>query len=98
MPLIILIVLAFLAMLILNVYFRVKVLKYYRVLVQNRIEFDVKDLLDTKKLREEVVPRYPAFEEEIIKFSTNIRNSVLLAIGMILLISLCWSILYLFGD
>lgn len=95
MPILIIVALAFLAMLVLNVYFRVKVLGYYKALVKNEVEFDIKDLLDTKKLKNEVVPRYPHMENEIIKFSTNIRNSILLAFGMIVLIALCWSILYL---
>lgn len=95
MPLLIIVALAFLAMLILNIYFRVKVLGYYKDLVKNEVQFDIKDLLDIKKLKNEVVPKYPHMENEIIKFSTNIRNSILLAFGMIVLIALCWSILYL---
>lgn len=97
MPFIVIIVLAFVAMLILNIYFRVKVLKHYKALVQNRVEFEVKDILDIRKLKEEVVPRYPHMENDIVSFAQNIRNSILLAVGMIILIALCWSILYISG-
>ncbi len=78
----------FLALLFLNVYFRVKVLKHYKYLVQNRVEFSAKHILDKKKMETEVLPKYPQHAAEINAFAGNIRNSVMIAAGILLLISL----------
>ena len=49
----------FAAMVFLNVYFRVKVLKSYKVLVQNRVEFGAAHLFNRKKMETEIYPKYP---------------------------------------
>jgi hypothetical protein len=89
-----LVITAFVMMLFFNIYFRVKVFKYYKILVENRVQIDVKDLLNINKIKEEVIPRYPKFEKEILAFIYNIRNSIFIAMGLIVVITLCWSILH----
>ena len=84
---------AFLLMLFFNIYFRVKVFKYYKILVENRIQIEVKDMLNIDKIKSEVIPKYPKFEKEILAFINNIRNSVYIAFALIVLITICWSIL-----
>lgn len=83
----------FVAMLFLNVYFRVKVMKAYKVLVQHRIEFDTKHLLNPKKMREEVLPKYPKFKTEIETFSNHIIYSIKMATVLIVLITLFGAVL-----
>ncbi len=78
----------FLALLFLNIYFRVKVMKHYKYLVQNRIEFNAKHILDKNKMETEVLPKYPQHAHEINAFAGNIRNSVKIAAGILVLISL----------
>ena len=58
----------FVAMLFVNVYFRAKVLKSYKILVQNRVEFDTKHILNPQKMKDEVLPKYPKFRTEIETF------------------------------
>ncbi|HOY13422.1 MAG TPA: hypothetical protein PLY70_09790 [Saprospiraceae bacterium] len=94
---IVVVILAFLGLLFINIYFRVKVFKYYKVLVDNRVDIEVKDLLDIEKIKNVVVPKYPHLETEILAFVTNIRRSVILAFVLLILIALCWSILYRFS-
>ncbi len=84
---------AFIMMLFFNIYFRVKVFKYYKILVQNRVQIEVKDMLNIAKIKEEVVPKYPKLEREILAFVNNIRNSIYIAMGLIVVIALCWMIL-----
>ena len=43
----------FIAMLFLNIYFRVKVFKVYKVLVQNRVEFSAKHVFSKEKMEAE---------------------------------------------
>jgi hypothetical protein len=78
----------FLALLFLNIYFRVKVMKHYKYLVQNRIEFNAKHILDKNKMQTEVLSKHPEHATEIDAFATNIRNSVMIAAGILILISI----------
>jgi hypothetical protein len=88
------VIIAFVMMLFLNIYFRVKVFKHYKILVQNRVDFSVKDLIDIDKIKKEVVPKYPHVEHDIVAFVTHIRNSILIAFFLLLLITACWFILH----
>lgn len=91
--LIFLIIGLFVGMLFLNIYFRVKVLKAYKVLVQNRIEFKAIHVLNSKKMVDEVIPHYPQFEREILTFSSHIRYSIRMATVLIVLITLFGAVL-----
>jgi hypothetical protein len=83
----------FLVLLFLNIYFRVKVLKHYKYLVQNKVEFPAKYILDKDKMAKEVLPKYPEHAFHINAFSANIRKSVTLAAGLLLLIGLLGAII-----
>ena len=73
-------------MLFLNIYFRVKVFKVYKYLVQNRIEFGVGHFLSDQRMKDEVISRYPQHEEQIRLFVRLIRRSVTMASILIVLI------------
>jgi hypothetical protein len=83
----------FAALLFLNIYFRIKVLKHYKYLVQHRVEFPAMYILDKKKMDELVIPNYPEHSFHINAFANNIRNSVILASGLILLIALLGAVI-----
>jgi hypothetical protein len=83
----------FVALLFLNIYFRVKVLKHYKYLVQNKVEFTAKHILDKEKMEKEVLPRYPEHAFHINAFASNIRKSVTLAAGLLLLIGLLGAVI-----
>lgn len=83
----------FVAMLFLNVYFRVKVLKVYKVLVQNTVEFGAKHLFNTRLMEEEVVPKYPKQAEEIRTFVRHMKYSINMASVLIGLITVFGAIL-----
>lgn len=72
------------AFLCLHFYLRITVFKAYRVLSENQVVFDSKHLFSKKRMREEIVPKYPRFEKEINKFQKNFHFSLLL--GTILLV------------
>ncbi len=91
--LIFLIIGLFVGMLFLNIYFRVKVLKAYKVLVQNRIEFKAIHVFNSRKMEDEVLPHYPQFEREILTFSSHIRYSIRMATVLIALITLFGAVL-----
>ncbi len=83
----------FIALFFLNVYFRVKVLKVYKILVQNRIQFDSSHILNKSKLEAEILPKYPAFRNEILTFTGHIRKSLSIAVVLVLLITIAGFIL-----
>lgn len=83
----------FAAMLFLNVYFRVKVFKVYKVLVQNKVEFGAAHLFNKKKMEEEIFPRYPHMKSEIQTFVRHIQYSIRMATVLIALITLFGGIL-----
>lgn len=80
------IIAVFIAMLFLNIFFRVKVFGVYKYLVQNKVEFGVSHFLHEEKMESEVISRYPQHEEQIRKFVTLIRRSVTMASVLIVLI------------
>ncbi len=83
----------FVGMLFLNIYFRIKVLKAYKVLVQNQVEFKAMHLFNSKKMKEEVIPHYPQLETEILTFSSHIQYSIKMATVLIILITLFGAVL-----
>lgn len=88
----------FVAMLFVNVYFRVKVLKTYKKLVQNRVEFGAAHIFSKEKMEEEVIPRYPHMREEIETFVRHMRYSIRMASVLIALITLFGGILMYFRE
>ncbi|MFM2267800.1 MAG: hypothetical protein RL757_1241 [Bacteroidota bacterium] len=83
----------FAALLFLNLYFRIKVFKFYKILVQNRVEFGTVHIFDMKRLETEVLPRYPQHRDSILAFVQHIRYSVKLASWLIALITIFGGIL-----
>jgi hypothetical protein len=77
-----------LALLFVNVYFRVKVFKVYKNLVMNKVEFNSAHIFDKKKMESEIIPKYPKMETEIRLFVEHIRFSIAIAIIIVLLISI----------
>lgn len=88
----------FVAMLFVNLYFRAKVFKVYGILVRNKVEFGAAHIFNRKKLEEEILPRYPQFQNEIEAFIKHMRNSIRMASVLLLLITLFGGILMYFRD
>lgn len=83
----------FVAMLFVNIYFRVKVLKVYKILVQNKVEFGAKHIFNRSLLEAEILPRYPNFTKEINTFVSHLRYSIKMASVLIFLITAFGAIL-----
>jgi hypothetical protein len=83
----------FVAMLFLNLYFRVRVLKVYKRLVQNQVEFGAAHFFSKEKMEQEIYPRYPASRADIEIFVRHMRYSIKMATVLIALITLFGAIL-----
>jgi hypothetical protein len=88
----------FLVLLFLNLYFRIKVLKSYKILVQNQVEFESSHFFNQKKMKSEVISRYPHLEKEILTFVHHIQYSVKLASVFLFLITVFGAILMYFKN
>lgn len=88
----------FVAMLFLNVYFRVRVLQSYKKLVQNKVEFGASHVFNQKKMEEEIFPKYPHMREDILTFSRHMQFSIRMATVLIALITLFGAILMYFRE
>ena len=88
----------FAAMLFLNLYFRVKVLKTYKVLVQNKVEFGAAHIFNSRRMEEEIYPRYPHMQKEIETFVRHIQYSIRMATVLIALITIFGAILMYYRE
>jgi nitrate/nitrite-specific signal transduction histidine kinase len=85
----------FAAILFLNVYFRVKVFKVYKNLVQNRVQFNALDTFNKEKMAE-VKKQYPNNAKDIDTFVSHIQFSTKMASLLVLLITIFGGILMYF--
>ena len=88
----------FVAMLFLNLYFRVKVFKVYGVLVRNKVEFGAVHIFNRQRLEAEILPRYPKFRHEIKTFVRHLHYSIRMATVLIALITAFGAILMYFRE
>lgn len=86
----------FVGMLFLNIYFRVKVFKSYKTLVQNRVEFGAAHIFNPRKMEVEILPRYPNNRQDILTFVSHIRYSIRMASVLIFLITAFGAVLMYF--
>jgi len=78
----------FAALLFVNVYFRVKVMKSYKKLVQNQVQFGAAHIFSKAKMEREILPQYPDNKEAILTFVRQIHYSIKVAAVLIGLITL----------
>jgi hypothetical protein len=88
----------FAAMLFVNLYFRMKVMKSYGVLVRNKVQFDASHIFSKEKLEKEILPKYPNQREEIESFVKHIHFSIKMATVLTTLITAFAAILMYFRD
>ena len=89
-------IVSFVGLLFLNIYIRLRVLKLYRRLVKNRVQFETNDLLNVKRMETEVIPKYPEHEDTIRQFVRQIKFSIRIAIVLVVLISIFGALLMLY--
>ena len=83
----------FVSLLFLQLYFRIRVLKVYRRLVRDEVQFESKHIMSKRKMEEEILPRYPEHKEDILKFVNEMRFSLQIASLLIVLIMIAGLIL-----
>ncbi len=81
------------ALLFLNVFFRVSLLKTYRRLVNARVDFDSKHIFNKALLEKEIIPKYPEMEKDIRRFVGNIHKSIYIAAVIVVLITVLGAVI-----
>jgi len=77
----------FVAMLAVNLYFRAKVLRAYRKLIMNRVDFTPGQIFSTARVEDEIIPAYPEQAQEIRDFSNYLRRSIQMTTVLMALIT-----------
>ena len=77
---------AFILLLLLNIFIRVRVVRLYRTLVRNQVDFEPAHFFNPRRLHEEILPRYPKQKDDIIKFVGLVRFSMTMASLILVLI------------
>jgi len=88
----------FLALLFLNSYFRVKVMKAYRQLVKAEVDFTAKQIFSKERIESELVPLYPAQADQIRTFSRYLISSIRMGTVLLALITLFGGILMWYRE
>lgn len=88
----------FVFLLFLNVYFRIKVMRAYKELVQARVDFTAKQIFSSKLIESELVPRYPAQADQIRTFSRYLIGSIRMGTALLALITIFGGILMWYRE
>ena len=83
----------FLALLFINFYFRLKVLKIYQRMRRDGVEFDSSHFFNGDKLQNEVLGKYPESSADISRFIYLVKFSITMASILIILIIIAGSLL-----
>ncbi len=82
-------ILGFVGIFAIGVYFRIKVIKAYGVLIRHRVQFDRRHIFNRQRLETEILPRYPQQQKYIEDFVFGIRLSISLVTVLTTIITLC---------
>ena len=83
----------FAAMVVLNFYFRIRVLRTYQRLSRQNVRFGAAHFFNARRLEDEILPLYPEAKADILNFVKYIRFSVRMASVLITLITLLGAVL-----
>lgn len=86
----------FVMMLGVNLYFRAKVLRAYRVLVQNEVDFTPGQIFSKLRVEDEIIPKYPDSAQAIRDFSGYLQRSIKMTTVLMALITAFGGILMWF--
>jgi len=79
----------FISLIFFNFYFRFKILKHFKVLKKNRVQFGWKHIKSKRLLEEEIIPRYPEQKDDIRQFVHQIHFSfkivILILVSLVIL-------------
>ncbi len=81
------------ALLVVNIFFRARLLKLYRILVNARVDFEAKHIFNKSLMEEEIITKHPNMAKELRSFSQQIRNSIYIAAAIVLLITILGAVL-----
>ena len=82
----IIIAIGLILLLLFNVYLRVVVFKAYKTLLENKIDFTPKQMMNSQLLEKEVIPKYPEHAAAIRQFSRKVNISIYVGILMLIII------------
>jgi len=91
-------IVSFVALFAVVVYFRIRVLKAYGILIKNRVQFDIAHIFNKKRMEDEILAKYPAYKNTILDFAQGIRLSMSMVTVFMVLITVFAGILMLLKE
>lgn len=89
-------IISFVCLFAVVVYFRIKVLKAYGILIRNRVQFDIAHIFNKKRMEDEILGKYPAHEKAIRDFAFGIRFTMsMVTVFMVLITLFAGALMYL---
>lgn len=85
-------------LLLVNVYFRVKIIKKYNFLRNKNIQLAPKDLMNKTKREAYIAANQPEYAEELTAFASNLNTLVKMVIGGFVLILIGFAFIYFNQD
>lgn len=78
------------------VYFRIRVLRAYGILIRNRVQFDIAHIFNKSRMETEIISKYPSHSNTIRDFARGIRISMsMVTVFMVLITLFAAALIYL---
>ena len=90
-------ILSFIALFVLNIVYRVRLMKMFKRISSLKLPFQLQHLWQKKQLVDEVITFYPEHEAFIWLFWRTLRQAIMIAIILLLTIILCGLIIYVYA-
>lgn len=89
-------IISFASLFVVVVYFRIRVLRAYGILVRNRVQFDIAHIFNKERMQTEIIEKYPAHSNTIRDFARGIRLSMsMVTVFMVLITLFAAALIYL---
>lgn len=82
------VIIAFVLIILINLYFRIKVIKHYKYLINNRIEFNLGDIFNSKNLEKVIQDQNADHRYHISSFAKYLKIGVYLTCAVVVLIAI----------
>lgn len=76
-------------LLIMNVFFRIKTFRTFKKLVDKGVSFGKQHVIDTQKLEQEVLKKYPEHQELIMAHVNSMKMSMRVSVLCMFVLTLC---------
>jgi hypothetical protein len=93
--LMLILIICFAGLVILNLFFRLKVFAVYKRLIHNRVDFNIMQIFNQEMLETNIISNHPKHKEDLLLFAKYLRTSVNIGVLLLLIIVISGLIMFL---